>query len=97
MQIHIVTEMDERPDSVQSGPLSAHADPERAATAALAFNEPLRGNHHEAGHYAQVVPVELDLHGLMLTTADTPDLTNVELQTIDTTLRVVLARRTGRS
>jgi hypothetical protein len=97
MKIYVVNEADERPDALQSGPLSAHVDEGRAATAADAFNKPLVGNRAETGHYAHVIPVDLDLHGLMLTTADTPELTNVELQSIDTTLRVVLARRTGRS
>ena len=64
MLIHIVTEVDERPESMSSGPISAHVSESVANSNAAAFNEPLRGKVVEVGHYAQVFPITLDLTGL---------------------------------
>lgn len=61
MLIHIVMEVDERPETQSAGPVSAHIDSGAADRAASAFNDPLRGKIDEIGHYAQVFPIELDL------------------------------------
>jgi hypothetical protein len=59
--IHIVTEVDERPESMSSGPVSAHIDLTIADHEAGKLNEPLRGKLSEVGHYFSVFPIELDL------------------------------------
>jgi hypothetical protein len=55
MKIYVVSEMDERDESFSVGPLSAYTDEDRAKVAASKFNQ-----GKPVGHYAIVVPVELD-------------------------------------
>lgn len=57
MIVYVVSETDERPEAMQSGPLSAHLDEGRATDAVNAFNAE---HKREVGHYAIVVPLKLD-------------------------------------
>lgn len=64
MKIYIVNEIDERPDAVRSGPLSAHVDKARASAAMHAFNEQHCVKQGAVQWvYAIVVPLDLDLAG----------------------------------
>lgn len=87
MKIYIVSEMDERDESLSSGPCTAHITEARAKHVADQFNNKLRGKADEAGHYAQVFAIELDL------TADGMELQRLRDEVIRQQSRMARGRR----
>lgn len=59
MKIFVVTEMDEQAEQPTTGPLCAHRKSSKAAACKDRFNDKHSGSDH-IGHYAIVVPLELE-------------------------------------